>query len=71
MGDSTSLLRRFDVSESRQALWESCGLLPSVDAREGENWIAASQHDRLIELTLAKFDWKVGRCPSPTSSSRE
>ena len=60
MSDSTSLLRRFDASESRQALWESCGLLPSVDAREGENWIATSQYDRLIQLTLAKFYWNLG-----------
>nr|WP_315425904.1 hypothetical protein [uncultured Albidiferax sp.] len=60
MSDLTSLLRRFDVSDSRQALWESCGLLPSVAGREGENWIASSQYDRLVELTLTKFDWNVG-----------
>jgi hypothetical protein len=60
MKDLTSLLRPADVSEPRQALWESCGLLPSVAAREGENWVATSQYDRLIELTLAKFDWNVG-----------
>lgn len=60
MSNLTSLLRRIDVSEPRQALWIACGLLPSVDAREGENWIATSQYDRLIELTLAKFDWNVG-----------
>lgn len=60
MSDLTSLLRRFDVSESRQALWESCGLLPLVAGREGENWIATSQYVRLVELTLTKFDWNVG-----------
>ncbi|MDR6154168.1 adenine-specific DNA-methyltransferase [Acidovorax delafieldii] len=60
MSDLTSLLRRLDISDSRQALWESCGLLPSVAGREGENWIASSQYDRLIELTLSKFDWNVG-----------
>jgi hypothetical protein len=60
MSDFASLLRRVDVSESRQALWASCGLLPCIAAREGENWIATSQYDRLIALTLAKFDWNVG-----------
>lgn len=60
MGDLPSLLRRVDLSESRQALWESCGLLPCIAAREGESWIATSQCDRLIALTLPKFDWNVG-----------
>jgi len=60
MGELTSLLRRVDVSESREALWTSCGLLPLIAAREGEDWIATSQHDRLTRLTLAKFDWNVG-----------
>ena len=60
MSDLASLLRRFDASDSQQALWESCGLLPSVTAREGETWIAATQHDRLRRLTAVKFDWSVG-----------
>lgn len=60
MSNLPSLLRRIDVSEPRQALWIACGLLPSIDAREGENWIATSQYDRLVELALAKFDWNVG-----------
>lgn len=60
MSDLPSLLRRIDVSESQQGLWEFCGLLPSVSSREGEKWIATSQCDRLVELTLEKFDWNVG-----------
>jgi hypothetical protein len=54
------LLRRFDASDSLQVLWESCGLLPSVRARQGEAWIATTQHDRLRQLTAVKFDWGVG-----------
>jgi adenine-specific DNA-methyltransferase len=60
MSDLVSLLRRLDLSDSRQALWEACGLLPSVGAREGESWIATSQHERLKKLTATKFDWSVG-----------
>lgn len=63
MGDLISLLRRVDPSDSRESLWESCGLLPCIATREGENWIAASQRDRLIKLTLAQFDWNVGPVP--------
>ncbi|MBN9342220.1 MAG: hypothetical protein J0H52_19410, partial [Comamonadaceae bacterium] len=60
MSDLTSLLRRFDASDPQQALWESCGLLPSITARQGEAWITTSQHDRLRQLTATKFDWNVG-----------
>jgi 16S rRNA G966 N2-methylase RsmD len=35
-------------------------LLPSISAKEGEIWIAATQHERLKKLTAAKFDWNVG-----------
>lgn len=60
MSDLVSLLRRLDLSDTRQAVWEACGLLPSVGTREGESWIAASQHERLKKLTATKFDWNVG-----------
>lgn len=55
-----SLLRRFDVSDFQQALWESCGLLPSVAGHQDETWISTSQYDRLRRLTARKFDWNVG-----------
>jgi adenine-specific DNA-methyltransferase len=60
MNGLDSLICRFDASDPQQALWESCGLLPSIMARQGEAWITASQHDRLRKLTAAKFDWSVG-----------
>jgi 16S rRNA G966 N2-methylase RsmD len=60
MGELTPLLRHVDISKSREALWTSCGLLPLIATREGEDWIATSQHDRLARLTLAEFDWRVG-----------
>lgn len=60
MSEPASLLRRLDNSETQQALWVSCGLLPSVGAREGENWVSTSQQERLKRLTAARFDWNVG-----------
>lgn len=60
MSEMDSLLRLLDPSDPQQALWKSCGLLPSISAREDKVWIARAQYDRLKQLTASKFDWGVG-----------
>lgn len=60
MPSNASLLRQCDLADSRELLWSTTGLLPSIALSDGERWIAKAQLQRLRELTAARFDWSIG-----------